>query len=337
MKVLSTALAALAIIASGFGIVAVSTWNNLEMLAGKDIALSELGQFFTHLNSVTAVPLAVALFTPVLFAAGHMALRRWRIVTALCLIVPAIGGVVFDLSTSLDRVATNADSIKHEKRSHNAALAAASDAITRWEDRLATAKAGIAKECGGKDPAKLADAGWPACRNHWRQETAAQSALDEARTQRASLGADVVEDSGAVIAAGMFGGLGVTPALWSRYKPVFPVVFLLGGSFLVSFGFSLMTPVRVAPAQPATAQAARPMKNVTPEPVALPSLEDSVVGLVRGAGQLNNGQLASLMVESLGYGSDATASRRVKELVANGRLTKRQVGKEVVIEVAHTS
>jgi len=334
MKTLSTALAALAIIASGFGIVAVSTWNNLEMLAGKNITIGEFGQFFTDLNSVTAVPLAVALFTPVLMAAGHMALRRWRIVMALCLIVPAIGGVVFDLATSLDRVATNNDAIKHEKRSHNAALAAASEAITRWEDRLATAKAGIDKECGGKDPAKLTDAGWPSCRNHWRQATAAQSALDEARTQRASLGADVVEDSGAVIAAGMFSGLGVTPALWSRYKPVFPVIFLLGGSFLVSFGFSLMTPVRVATAQPATAAVARPMKNVTPTAVALPTLEESVVALVRDAGKLNNGQLAGLMVEHLGYGSDATASRRVKELCANGLLKKRQVGKEVEIEVA---
>lgn len=334
MAAVATFAAALAFIASGFGIVAVSTWNNLEALANKEITLGELGGLLTDLNSVTAVPLAVALFTPVLMAAGFMAWRRRMVLAALCMLFAAGGGVAFDLATSLDRVAGNNDAIKHEKRSHNAGLADARAAVTLWGDRLATAQTGIERECGGKDPAQLSDKGWPNCRRFYADSKVAQANLDEARTRKASLGVAVVEDSGAVVAAGIFSAFGVTPQWWSRYKPVFPVVFLLGGSFLASFGFSLLTPARVPSAQPATVEAARPMRDVTPAAVALPTDKALVVSLVRDAGKLNNGQLAKLMVEHLGYGSDATASRRVKELCANGLLTSRKIGKESEIKVA---
>jgi hypothetical protein len=317
MKWFLSTVGCVAAILIGVAAMSVDTWSNIEFQAGRSLTMSDLVEPGLW-TSLTAAVVVVAISTAAALTVSGISWRSNRLGLAIGLFAAFLFGAGYSLSATLDRVASSKDDRIHKAQSHNVAISEAKASVSRWETALATAKAGIAAECKGRDPAKLTKKGWPMCVGHYEASIVALDRLTAARAQRGKLGALVVEDSGAERVAAML------PFLSSRqvtlYQPVLlPAALFLFGNLLVAFGFGGLRAPELAPRAVATAHA--PMKDVTPA--------DPVVEVLSKRGRpVNNGELAGL----LGW-SDATAHRRVAELVSDGKVSKTRNGREVVISL----
>lgn len=319
MRIVTT-LGALAAILIGIAAMSVDTWSNLEFQSGGALTVSALlePEFWTSLKAAVVV---VAIGTAAALTLAGLSWRAGRVGLAIGLFAAFVFGAGYSLNATLSRVSDAKDGGIHAAQSHNLAIAEAKAAVARWETALAKAEAGMAAECKGRDPATLTAKGWPLCVGHYQAAEAAQGRLEAARAERAALGAPVVLDSGAErVSALLFGW--VSPAQVTLYQPILlPVALFLFGNLLIAYGFGHIAPAqRAAVAEVAVSE----MRDITPrEDIAA----DPVVGVLRRVGRpVNNGELAGL----LGW-SDATAHRRVAELVEQGVVSKARAGREVAI------
>lgn len=312
-------LGAVVAILIGVAAIVVDTWSNVEFLAGKPLtpsALLEPGIW----SSNTAAVVVVAIATAAALTTAGVAWRGRRLGLAAGLFAAFLCGAAFSLSATLDRVATSKDAGVSEKQDHNRAIASADAAIAEATRNLVTAQAGMKRECDGRDPARLDPGRWPICRGHWQDAEEATAALTLARAQRDRLGATRVEDSGAARIAAMIPGL--SPQQVTLYQPVLlPAALFLFGNLMTAFGFAGLTTSSVARPR-VTAKAERPMRDITP----VVSHDPVVAALRQMRGPVNNGELARI----LGW-SDATAHRRVNELISEGIVQRARNGREVAI------
>ncbi|MEQ8823817.1 MAG: hypothetical protein RIC14_05540 [Filomicrobium sp.] len=316
MKILSM-LGCVAAILIGVAAMSVDTWSNIEFQVGRPLVLSDLLSPGIW-TSLTAAVVVVAISTAAALTVAGIAWRGRKWGLAAGLFLAFLCGAAYSLSATLDRVSTAKDGRVHEKQSHNLAIAEAKAAVEAARDQLGAAKAGMLAECKGRNPANLSDDGWPKCRRHWRAAESAQAKLASAEAQRSSLGAIVVEDSGAERVAALIPFGLVSPKQVTLYQPVLlPVALFLFGNLLVAFGFAGLSSTRIKRPQPV----AVPMKDITP-------VDPVVVALKQIGRPVNNGELARLADMS-----DATVHRRVSELISQGVVSKARNGREVAISL----
>lgn len=312
-------LVAMLIFGLGVAFLAVDIWSNIGFRAGRDLTIPDLLDPALW-DSTTAAIVVVAIGTSVSCSSAMWSFSKRAFAVGLGLLLVFVCGAAFSLYATTSRVAAQTDSAAHTNLSHNLAIDEAKAEIERWQGRLVDASAGMLAECDRKDPATLDAAKWPLCISHWKAATTAKSSLEDARIRRASLGAAVVVDSGAVRFATI---TSLSPERVALYHPFFlPVALFAGGNFFPALAvliFSHLGPVFVRQNQ--YDGRVRPMKDITPV--------DPFFAAVLENGSVTNGELAELVGVS-----DATASRKVEDLVAQGRLLKTRNGREVAIRVA---
>lgn len=317
MKLFSTAFC-LAATLTGVVAMTVDTWSNLEFQAGQALTIANL--FEPELwNSLMAAIVIVAIATAVALTAAGLAWQRSSYGLALGLLVAFICGAGYSLNATITRVAETKDAKVYEKRADNEAITRLDAAIERATAEIVAAKAGMKQECDGRDPARLSDKGWPACRGHWKAAETASQALALAQGQRGSLGTIKTEDSGAERVAALFPFVSAKQV--TLYQPVLlPVALFLFGNLLTAFGLAGLAPAHVArPAVDAMhVEAETPMRDITPA--------DPVVAVLKQQGRaVNNAELARMIGQS-----DATASRTARELARNGKVKRWREGRHMM-------
>lgn len=299
----------------GIACISVDTGSNLEFVAGGSIPRD-----LTDWNFLMAAVVAVSLATVVALAAAGAAWRRRQPLLAAGLAVAFLCGAGFSLSATLDRAGSQRDAAVGDMRSHNVMLQRTQTALSEERGKLATANAAIAIECARYNHRRHKPEDWPRCFGAKGQAETATGEIARLRATLATLGAEKVEDSMGTRIAALIPG--VTPTQVQTYQPVLlPVALFLFGNLLVSFGLAGSNAPRVAPPQAVSAEASRPMRDITPP--------DPVVLALDHAGRpMNNGELAQVM----GW-SDATATRVGKKLARTGQVRRWREGREIMISV----
>lgn len=293
------------------------------------------------LNNATAINDGVLVFNDLTAVVGGMAIAgallslsfgavasRSRLV-ALAALLTVVGCTITSVHYTLSRIGGVADTssaqggtYERQKKLIEAEIADRQADVTTWEQEVAKAEKGIALECKGRPPKSLDRESWPKCRSYddeadlARANVAKFSGLvsKERQTLRA-LGAPPATDPAAKRLEALVG----LPV--ATYRNAIPVVtaFSLEGAVNLLF---LISGLFMAGGRKQNQGSAEPMQVMLPEhPI------EAVIRKSRRA--LSNGEVARLTGVS-----DATATRRVEDLVAQGRLIKTRDGRGVKIRLA---